>query len=438
MIKNTKKMKKKYLVLLSLLLVILSGTSCKSSDDLTNIYDPSLPVTFESFSPEKGGSTSQMIITGTNFGIDTANVQVKVGNRYAKVVGVSPTKIYAVVKAHSVDESGDADVTVSIAEKSPFTFPSKFNYSLTQMVSTVAGTGAEGQADGDAMSATFKDIACLLFNREGTLYLSEENNSVRKITTDGMVTTLFTNTGWRKRAMAFNLTQDTIYMARDAWGTDNPCLYYMKADDDFASPRTFFVGHNETNNSVSVNPVDGYVFWNQYKDGSVWYSNPGTINDTYARADGFHSDSNYEVYSAWSKDGKIFYRIIRNQHVIYKRAYDPVIHKFVGDELVLSGKIYNSGFADGIGEDARLNQPCQCVADDDGNLYVADRNNNCIRKITPDGNTTVYAGNRTAGLVNGLPLKSEFNKPEGLAFAKDGSLYVGDHDNHVIRRIVVE
>ena len=135
---------------------------------------------------------------------------------------------------------------------------------------------------------------------------------------------------------------------------------------------------------------------------------------------------------------RTFARIIRNKHIIYKRTYDPVKHEFVGDETLWAGKYEKAEFANGIGEEARFNQPCQGVFDEDGNLYVSDRDNNCIRKITPDGNVTIYAGNRSEGLVNGLPLKSSFRRPEGLTRSKDGVIYVADHDNHVIRKIVVE
>lgn len=422
-----------------LLLFLMSLTLCFSckDDGGTGEYDPSKPVAFERFSPEKGGSTTQLIITGSNFGNDTTLVKVKVGNRMAKVVGVSPTKIYAVVKARSVDESGETPISVTVGEKETYTFEKKFNYELTQMVSTLAGSGAEGQEDADnPTKATFKDLAYLLIDNDGTIYALEENNSLRKLETSGKVSTAFASTGYRKRAIDFTLSGDTMLMARDH-DMNNPNIHYMMRDDAFGRPRTYMRGVTDQCNTVSVNPVDGYVFWNKFGDGSMYYC-PYNSPEKYKKISGIHSDNGFETYSCWSQDGRTFARIIRNKHVIYKRTYDPVKHEFVGDETLWAGKYEKAEFANGIGDEARFNQPCQALFDEDGNLYVADRDNNCIRKITPDGNVTIYAGNRAEGLVNGLPLKASFRRPEGIARSKDGVIYVADRDNHVIRKIVIE
>ena len=435
MYKNTLRKKEHWGILLLLMSLTLCF-SCKD-DDQTGEYNPANPVTFEHFSPEKGGSTTQLVITGSNFGNDTTLVKVKIGNRMAKVVGVSPTKIYAVVRARSVDESGETPISVTVGENEAYTFEKKFNYELTQMVSTLAGSGAEGQEDSDAPTkATFKDVSYLLIDKDGTIYILEENNSLRKLETSGKVSTVFASTGYRKRAMDFSLTGDTILMARDD-NMENPAIHYMLRDDAFGRPRSYIRGLTQQCNTVSVNPVDGYVFWNQFGDGTMYYCS--LLNsDKYKKINGIHSDNSFETYSCWSKDGRTFARILRNKHVIYKRTYDPVKHEFVGDDILWAGKYEKAEFANGIGEEARFNQPCQGVFDEDGNLYVADRDNNCIRKITQEGNVTIYAGNRAEGLVNGLPLKSSFRRPEGLTRSKDGVIYVADHDNHVIRKIVVE
>lgn len=93
------------------------------------------------------------------------------------------------------------------------------------------------------------------------------------------------------------------------------------------------------------------------------------------------------------------------------------------------------GWVDGIGSAARFNYPCGMVADRDGNLYVSDYGNHTIRKITPRGLVSTYAGTGAAGDANGFRLNASFNHPYGLALDEAGNLYVGDVANHRIRVI---
>jgi sugar lactone lactonase YvrE len=93
------------------------------------------------------------------------------------------------------------------------------------------------------------------------------------------------------------------------------------------------------------------------------------------------------------------------------------------------------GFVDGIGSVAKFNNPSGIVIDAGGNLFVSDYSNHCIRKITPRGVVSTYAGTGRPGALNGHRLSAGFNHPYGLAIDSDGNLYVGDVANHRIRKI---
>lgn len=104
---------------------------------------------------------------------------------------------------------------------------------------------------------------------------------------------------------------------------------------------------------------------------------------------------------------------------------------------------HTAGFADGIGTAARLNHPHAITLDRAGNLYVADTGNHRIRKITPDGVVSTYAGTGVAGIAEGHRLVAKFSGPFGVAIdvsgiaegQAGGVLYVADTGNHRIRRI---
>ncbi|MBL0153227.1 MAG: IPT/TIG domain-containing protein [Chitinophagaceae bacterium] len=96
---------------------------------------------------------------------------------------------------------------------------------------------------------------------------------------------------------------------------------------------------------------------------------------------------------------------------------------------------FNQGYADGNGTAASFNVPSGVTRDASGNIYVADRDNHRIRKITPAGVVTTFAGSGTAGFVNGNGTAAQFNQPYSITIDGAGNLYVGDRMNHSIRKI---
>lgn len=95
-----------------------------------------------------------------------------------------------------------------------------------------------------------------------------------------------------------------------------------------------------------------------------------------------------------------------------------------------------AGDGDGSGEEASFNSPEGLALDADGNLYIADTGNATIRRMSPEGLVTTYAGAAgEVGSTNGNRLLARFNQPCGLSFDTAGNLYVVDRGNHTIRKI---
>ena len=117
---------------------------------------------------------------------------------------------------------------------------------------------------------------------------------------------------------------------------------------------------------------------------------------------------------------------------------DHTIRKITPTGVVttLAGVAESSGSTDGAGADARFRQPYGVAVDGDGNLYVADADNHTIRKITPAGVVTTLAGTAESyGSADGRGPLARFSRPYGVAVDGDGNLYVADRNNHTIRKI---
>ncbi len=110
---------------------------------------------------------------------------------------------------------------------------------------------------------------------------------------------------------------------------------------------------------------------------------------------------------------------------------------FYGVVTTLAGQPQMLGSADGTGPAARFRQPRGIAADAAGNVYVADSGNNNIRKVTPAGMVSTFAGSPTGagGNADGAGPAARFLFPTGLAIDGAGNLYVADNNNNRIRRI---
>lgn len=136
----------------------------------------------------------------------------------------------------------------------------------------------------------------------------------------------------------------------------------------------------------------------------------------------------YPYGAAVDKAGNVFVTD-SNNHTVRKITPSGVVTTLAGTAGVW-------GNADGQGPVASFNRPLGVAVDAAGNLYVADSNNHTLRKITPAGLVTTFAGMVGAcGKADGVGVAASFCVPTGVAIDPSGNLYVTDSNNHTVRKI---
>jgi sugar lactone lactonase YvrE len=257
------------------------------------------------------------------------------------------------------------------------------------IVTTIAGT-PPGNVDGTGGGARFRSPFGLAVDNTGNVYVGDNNRSLRKITTEGVVTTLVSSplSGGTATVPPFSHIGS---VAVDEAGT----LYFVDP------------------NPQAVRKVA--------PTGAV------TTLATFAP----RIESNGSHYPP----GPSGVAVDRGKNV-YVALGDDTIRKVTpaGVVTTLAGSPWQSGSVDGIGSQARFSFPRAIALNSVGTVYVADSNNHTIRRITADGVVTTVAGTAgEPGSMDGIGSAARFNYPRSIAIDSAGSLFVLDADK--IRKI---
>ncbi|MCF6214528.1 MAG: hypothetical protein L3J45_10955, partial [Flavobacteriaceae bacterium] len=295
----------------------------------------------------------------------------------------------------------------------------------TGAVTTLAGSSTSGFADGTGTAAQFYYPIGIVVDASGNVYIGDhQNQRIRKITAAGAVTTLagsgtvgFANgTG---SSAKFNTPHG---LAIDASGT----LYVADAGNnrirkinmhDFnitGTPTTLNVGTN----SVSLSLTDGN-------------NTPVTQSFTITVASTASSYTSTAVTSA-TVGTAYTYALTTNANAANVVTATTLPSWLSLEQVSTLAGSDTAGFADGTGSAAQFNTPNGIAIDASGNMYVADYGNHRIRKITASGVVTTLAGSGVAGFADGTGTAAQFNTPYGVAIDASGTLYVADTGNNRI------
>ncbi len=121
----------------------------------------------------------------------------------------------------------------------------------------------------------------------------------------------------------------------------------------------------------------------------------------------------------------------QGNHCIRRIKLDGTVETFAGEAGT-------AGFADGASAVARFAYPAGLAFDAKGRLLVADASNHAVRRVAADGTVTTVAGSGNAGVSNGLGASATFREPGGVAVDAAGAIFVADRGNHLIRKVTLQ
>ena len=271
------------------------------------------------------------------------------------------------------------------------------------VVSTLAGTaGSSGSVDGTGAAARFYNPTGVAADATGTVYVADQSNhTIRKITAAGVVSTLAGTAG--------SSGSDN--------GTGAAARFYNPSNVAVDAAGTVYVADKD-NSTIRKITAAGVVSTLAGTAGSL-----GSDDGTGAAAR-FNNPAGVAVDAAGT--------------VYVAERFNYTIRKITAAGVVstLAGTAGSSGSTDGTGAAARFLFPNSVAVDAAGTVYVADRGNSTIRKITAAGVVSTLAGTAgSSGSTNGTGADARFNQPIGVAVDAAGAVYVADQGNHLIRVI---
>jgi DNA-binding beta-propeller fold protein YncE len=260
-------------------------------------------------------------------------------------------------------------------------------------VSIFVGQSPRGYQDGVGTEATFYGPKGIVYFDRFLFVVDTYNYKIRRISANGTVTTF-----------AGNETREII----DGTGTE-------------ASFRLI--------TCITVDPSGNLYVADNAGHTIRRITSAGVVTTLEIDLDSFPENFDEIDYLAADRSGNLYFTS-HGSHCIFRLTGNTV--------SILAGNNDVNGYRDGTGNQARFNQPHGLVVGGDGNIYVADFNNNRIRRVTPAGVVTTVAGDGNQRNTDGVGRRASFNGPMHLAFhGRDRNiLHVVEGDDDLAIRIV--
>ncbi|HKW31169.1 MAG TPA: hypothetical protein VJT54_17725 [Verrucomicrobiae bacterium] len=283
-------------------------------------------------------------------------------------------------------------------------------YSQAFSFSTLAGSASIGSADGTGAAARFSGPSGVAVDSQGNLYVTDSgNNTIRKITPAGTVTTIAGQIG----------------VKGSADGTGTNASFNLPTGIAVDINGNLYVADEFNDTIRKITPV-GTNWMVSTLAGQV--TNAGLIDAVGTNAQ-FATPTGVAVDNA----GNVYVADVANDVI---RQITPA-----GLVSTIAGQPHHPGSSDGTNNGAQFYMPFDITMDAATNLYVTDGVNETVRKLVPSGTnwvvTTIAGQVLVSGSNDGTGTNAQFNGPAGIAISGGSTLYVADDNNNTIRKLTL-
>lgn len=430
---------KNHFLLIGCLFAVLLLYSC-SDDKKTSasVHDPDKPITVASFLPEQGRIAEKVLITGENFGNDPTQVSVYFedadGNKNAAtIINLNDTKIYCLAPRQA---NGDSEIIVEIGQQS-VAATGKFGYSISENISTVTGsTDNYNTVDGSLADAGFKDIWGIADLGDNHILVGQAWNGsgIRLISIDDNVVTTI---------------QPGVVIGKFAVNRDKTVAYGVlinAAHTVYKYEKSAGWSASRIGECSSLIPSSSDV-WSCALDATEEYLYVLANNGTLVKIE-IANPSNQEIHldgTGLLNNGTfnyIAYNHYEDCHYFTQKDRNRIFRLPVGSTTLEDvNLVTTTGCEDGYLSEAKFNNLMGLSFDEDGNIYVVQRENHVIRKITLKTGyvSTIVGLVNQEGTDDGSPEVATLKNPTDIAYDGNGTFWIGSCWNPtLIRKYAVE
>jgi len=330
----------------------------------------------------------------------------------------------------------------------------------TGVITTVAGdgTGGFGGDGGAATAAQMSGPSGVVLDAAGNLYIADTYNNVIRQVVGGVINTVagtgltgFGGDGGPATAAQLTLpcclavVGATVYIGDQ--GNNRIRRLVAGNISTYSGSAATSGGDGGTATAAGLNAPGGIA---ADTAGNLYIADTGNgIVRKVTLATGIISldvpwggDNGAATLAMLNQPGSIALDSVGNLYIADSR--DHVVRKLTAATGMLStyaGIPTNRGYGGdgGLATQALLDTPQGVATDGGGNLYIAECNNNVVRKVTPGGGISTVAGNNALGAGfagdGGTATTAQLDCPSSVALDAAGNLYIADTNNHVIRKV---